>query len=72
MKFLSELDRPRARRTPQHHFQSEKTALEHLKAYSIEPNGKAFVIIAERHYGEKTFDALDHLMMNCNYEVHFV
>lgn len=73
MKFLSEMEKPRPKRTPQHYFQSERTALDHLKAYSIEPTQeKNFVIIAERHYGDKTFDALDYLRFNHNYEVHFV
>lgn len=71
MKFLSEMDKPRTR-SPVHHFSCERTALEHLKAYNIEPDGKKFIIIAERHYGDKTFDALDHLMINCNYEVHWI
>lgn len=72
MKFLSEMDKPRSRRLPQHYFQSEETALKHLKDYSIEPNGKRFVIISEHHYGDKNFDALDYLMYNHQYLVHFV
>lgn len=72
MKFLSEMEKPRPRLIPQHHFQSEKTALDHLKSYSIEPDGKRFVVIAERHYGEKSFDALDYLMYNHHYQVEFV
>lgn len=72
MKFLSEMERPRPKRLPIHHFQSEQTALEHLKAYSIEPTDKRFVIIAERHYGDKNFDALDYLMYTHYYQVHFV
>lgn len=72
MKFLSELERKRPKRTPQHHFQSETMALKHLKEFGIEPNGKSFVVIAERHYGNKTFDALDHLMFSHHYQVHFI
>lgn len=71
MRYLSSME-SRPKRTPQHMFQSEATALAHLKAYSIEPQDKKFVIIAERHYGDKTFDALDHLMYKCGYEVHFI
>lgn len=72
MAFIAQLEKPKPRRTPVHIFQSETTALEHLKAYGIEPQDKRFVIIAERHYGDKNFDALDYLMYNHHYKVNFV
>ncbi len=72
MKFLSEMEQPRKKRTPQHNFPSEESALKHLKASGIEPSLKKFIIISERHYGDKSFDALDYLMFNHQYEVNFV
>lgn len=72
MKFLSEMEKPRKKRAPQHHFPSEDSALQHLKACGIEPSLKRFVVISERHYGDKSFDALDYLMFSHDYEVNFV
>lgn len=72
MTFLSEMERPRPRTTHTHYFQSEKTALEHLKAYSIEPDGKKFVMICERNYSDKSFDALDYLMYDHSYQVNWI
>lgn len=72
MKFLSEMEQPRQKRTPLHHFSSEQAAMNHLKELDIQPNGKEFVIISERHYGDKSFDALDYLMFEHQYKVHFI
>ena len=71
MKFHSSII-PREKRSPIHHFQSKQTALDHLKAYSIEPQDGRFIILAERTYADKTFDALDYLMYDYGYQVHWV
>lgn len=71
MKFHSNVI-PREKRGQIHKFQSKDTALAHLKAYGIEPVDGRFVLIAERTYADKTFDALDCLMYDFGYSVNWV
>lgn len=72
MTYLSEMQNRKPNRSPIYKFRSKEAALEHLKAYSIEPSNNQFTLIAERHFGEKTFDALDCLMIDHGYKVQWV
>lgn len=71
MTYLSEMQN-RTKRSHIHQFGSKEKALAHLKEFDIEPIDQKFTLIAERHFGDKTFDALDYLSLDHNYKVQWI
>src|SRR5690242_4316574 len=74
MKFHSNII-PREKRSQINIFKCKTSAVMHLHNNSIEPDPNCpsrYIMIAERTYPDKTFDALDYLMYEHGYDVRWV